>query len=680
MKKEILRNKWYRFWLISFLSFLIAIISFFCNVFDFTESKTYDNRMLLTADTVPSSSDIYFIIIDQESLDWAKQEKGWSWPWPRESYAQMVEFLSAGKVKSIAFDMIYSEPSIYGEKDDLIFARAMENAQNVFQTIFVYTENGKEKVVLPIDSIKNSAAALGNITSCKDDDDIIRRARISYKFNGTEYPALGFLPVWNESFDKSKLPLQKDETVLLRYKKSINDYQPYSMKQILQSYDNWKQGKDSLLVPEDFEDGYVFFALYAPGLFDICSTSVSQVYPGVGVHITSLDNYLNDCFVKKVPTFISLLWFLILALAGSFIVTIAQKIKKQSQHLTFVILSLFIFASFGFFVPYLVFIPGFWLPCVAPLVGFFISFIFTLAFNYSIEGKQRRFIKSAFSQYLSPTVIETLISEPNQLKLGGERREISIYFSDVQGFTTISEKLAETPEKLSEVLNKYLSSMTEIILETGGTIDKYEGDAIIAFWNAPLSQENHAERALTAAIRCQQKLQEIRDELEQMCGKKIYQRIGLNTGFAVVGNMGSQSRFDYTMLGDSVNLASRLEGLNKQFGTYTMCSAATMEQYKKFSNNLKFRKLANVAVVGKSEPVIVYEPFEINEYNQKKEIIENFEQGLEFFANGDFKTAHSIFEKTATTDIPSQIYLEKCNFYIQNPPENWQGVWTAETK
>ena len=157
MKKEILRNKWYRFWLISFLSFLIVIISFFCNVFDFTESKTYDNRILLTADTVPSSSDIYFIIIDQESLDWAKQEKGWSWPWPRESYAQMVEFLSAGKVKSIAFDMIYSEPSIYGEKDDLIFARAMENAQNVFQTIFVYTENGKEKVVLPIDSIKNSA-------------------------------------------------------------------------------------------------------------------------------------------------------------------------------------------------------------------------------------------------------------------------------------------------------------------------------------------------------------------------------------------------------------------------------------------------------------------------------------------------------------------------------------------
>ena len=203
---------------------------------------------------------------------------------------------------------------------------------------------------------------------------------------------------------------------------------------------------------------------------------------------------------------------------------------------------------------------------------------------------------------------------------------------------------------------------------------------IIAFWNAPLSQENHAERALTAAIRCQQKLQEIRDELEQMCGKKIYQRIGLNTGFAVVGNMGSQSRFDYTMLGDSVNLASRLEGLNKQFGTYTMCSAVTMEQYKKFSNNLRFRKLANVAVVGKSEPVIVYEPFEINEYNQKKEIIENFEKGLELFTKGDFKTAHSIFEKTATTDAPSQIYLEKCNFYIQNPPENWQGVWIAESK
>ncbi len=215
---------------------------------------------------------------------------------------------------------------------------------------------------------------------------------------------------------------------------------------------------------------------------------------------------------------------------------------------------------------------GTWLPLVVQEAAVSLSLLGALAVNYATEGKQKRFIKNAFRQYLSPDVIEQLIAHPERLKLGGERRTLSIFFSDLQGFTAISEGL--DPEALTALLNEYLSAMTDILHEEGGTVDKYVGDAIIAFWNAPLDQPDHAERAARAALRCQEKLSEMRPDFRERIGKDLYMRIGLNTGFAVVGNMGSRSRFDYTVLGDAVNLASRLEGINKQFGTFILSSEA----------------------------------------------------------------------------------------------------------
>ncbi len=223
--------------------------------------------------------------------------------------------------------------------------------------------------------------------------------------------------------------------------------------------------------------------------------------------------------------------------------------------------------------------------------------------NYSTEGRQKRYIKNAFKQYLSPAVIEQLISHPERLKLGGERRELSIFFSDLQGFTSISEGLS--PEELTALLNEYLSAMTDIIQEEGGTVDKFEGDAIIAFWNAPLDLDDHALRAVRSALRCQESLARMRPAFRERVGKDLYMRIGINTGPAVVGNMGSHSRFDYTVLGDAVNLAARLEGINKQFKTYTMISQATLEQ---MADAFPVRELSRVAVVGRKEPVTVYEP------------------------------------------------------------------------
>jgi adenylate cyclase len=291
------------------------------------------------------------------------------------------------------------------------------------------------------------------------------------------------------------------------------------------------------------------------------------------------------------------------------------------------------------------------------------------------EGRQKRFIKDAFKHYLSPEVIEVLMQHPENLKLGGERRTISIYFSDLQGFTSISEALE--PEELTAVLNEYLSAMSDIIQEEHGTIDKYEGDAIIAFWNAPLDVPDHAIRVVRAALKCQTVLATMRPAFKARIGKEMHMRIGMNTGAAVVGNMGSRTRFDYTMFGDTVNLASRLEGANKQFGTYTMISQYTAEL---LDDSFAMRELGRLAVVGRQEPVTVYEPMFPEQYGANKALLETFAEGLNFFYEGRFTHAREIFRSISGQDPAAAAYADKCKAYIVSPPQHWNGVWTLATK
>ncbi len=240
---------------------------------------------------------------------------------------------------------------------------------------------------------------------------------------------------------------------------------------------------------------------------------------------------------------------------------------------------------------------GFWLPLLAPAAAAALALIGGVLLNYAVEGRQKRYIRSAFRQYLSEAVIAQLVADPSRLTLGGEQRTLSIFFSDLQGFTGISEKL--NPRELTSLLNEYLSAMTDIIQDAGGTVDKYEGDAIIAFWNAPLPLADHAARAVRAALLCQARLADIRPDLKARYGSELRMRIGVNTGPVVVGNMGSHNRFNYTILGDAANLASRLEGINKQFGTFTLISEATQAELAVAAENeIAVRELGRVAVVG----------------------------------------------------------------------------------
>ena len=302
-------------------------------------------------------------------------------------------------------------------------------------------------------------------------------------------------------------------------------------------------------------------------------------------------------------------------------------------------------------------------------------------YKYAFEEGEKRFIKTAFSQFLSPVVVDRLVRDPSLLKLGGEERVLTAFFSDVAGFSSISEKL--TPNELVELLNDYLTEMTDIILKYDGTVDKFEGDAIIAFFGAPVPYEDHALRACLTAIEMQQRLEEMRAVWKDEGKHELYMRIGINTGQMVIGNMGSKTRMDYTMMGDSVNLASRLEGVNKLYKTETMISQFTYETVKE---NIETRELDRIRVVGKTEPIKIYEVLgrkgELNpEINA---LLPLFNQGLRHYGKREWEEALACFEKVLKIDErdgPAATYRLRCIDYQFEPPQdNWDGVYEMLSK
>lgn len=668
----------------SLISFTIGTILFCNGTFNFLENKIYDNRMIVTSNLSTPSDDICFIGVDQESINEALRTKNWSWPWPRAAYGQIVDFMNEGNASNVIFDVFFTEPSIYGKEDDIAFANSCKLFGKVVQTFFQNNDDNKT-ALYPIREIRKSAALIGNITSAKDSDDIIRRARLSQYFRQIEVPALGITPILLQANNqqevlkkiKKEIPLLKDNTVRLRFRGDINRYVHYSAIDIIQSWEDYQNGKEPFIHPSNFENCTVFFLLYAPGLYDICSSPISKVYPGAGIHITMLDNYLQNDFIKEVPMWINILFLLICAFSGTLIILITKKQESSFKIIIFSIITTILIPLLIILIGYGLFCVNIFIQIIAPLFCFIFSFLESIFYSYATEGKQRRFIKTAFTQYLSPSVINQLLINPDKLKLGGEKRRISIFFSDIQGFTTISEPLS--PEQLTDLLNKYLSEMSDIILKNNGTIDKYEGDAIIAFWNAPLDTNNHELKAIETAIECQKRLDELNPEFTKISGHPLFTRIGINTGDAVVGNMGSSKRFDYTMFGDSVNLASRLEGLNKEFGTKILCTEETVTNAIKQGSSLQFRLIAYAKVIGKDKSVPVYTPLTQEDYSNHEEEIKTFEKGLELFVAGKFNEAKIIFSEN-TKDLPSIKYAQRCDYLIKNPPSQWKGEWQALSK
>lgn len=466
------------------------------------------------------------------------------------------------------------------------------------------------------------------------------------------------------------IPTDKQGQLLINYYGPKNTFPHYSATDII----NKRVPKNSL------KDKIVIIGTTAVGIYDLRITPFQKNYPGVEIHATVIDNILHQRFLMQ-PEWIGVIDLLAIFIGG-FIVTffIAKANVFRSLGLTFLLGGIFLW--FNFFL----FQQGIQSSIIYPILNLSVVYVGITIYKLFTEGREKRFIKRAFGHYLSPVVIEQLVSDPGQLKLGGERKVLTAFFSDVAGFSTISEKLS--PEELVELLNVYLTEMTDIIMKYKGTVDKFEGDAIISFFGAPVLFDDHAKRACLVSIEMQKRLKELRKQWKQEGKPELFVRIGLNTGPMVIGNMGSKSRMDYTMMGDSVNLAARLEGANKLYGTFNMISESTYNAAKEF---VEVRKLDIIQVVGKSEPVTVYELIcakgELDPQHEKQLAL--FHDGLSYYSEQLWDKAINCFQTVLekSSDPPSTIYIERCKKFKMKSLETsavvdelWDGVYRMTEK
>ncbi len=679
--------------------FLASILLHSLNVLRPLEWKSWDIRLRLLSRPSRASRDIVLIMIDQESLDVYEKSQGMPWPWPRQMYAVFADYLKAGGAKALFLDLILSETSRYGVEDDDILSRAMTASGNVFVPFFISAETKNkdvealrqlkrfslpardypkkavqplESVSLPIEVLLRSAAGAGNVRFAQDEDSIFRRIPLLFSYESLLLPSLplALAEVVMGRSPADGVPLDGSGRMIIRYHGPAGTYETYSAAAIINSWAQMDEGKTPQIDPKEFAGKIVLLGTNAPGLLDLRPTPFSPICSGTEIQAAALDNLLHKDFIRITPLAVLFLYLLVLALLTAVGISFSMKIWKIAIFFA-LLLALPAAASA------LAFRGGYWLDFAVPEAAVLASFIGAALLNYSHEGRQRRFIKNVFRHYLSPDVIERILQNPSMLDLGGERREISAFFSDVAGFTSISEKLS--PEELVELLNAYLSEMTDIILSLGGTLDKYEGDAMIAFWNAPLDQPDHALRACRAALRCQKRLAELRPEFKRRFGSEVFARIGVHSGPAVVGNMGSEKRFDYTAMGDTMNLASRLEGACKQYKVATLIGEPTRDMVKAA---IVTREIDMIRVVGKKTPVRVFEPVGEREETASGEIEKAalFERGLEAYRNRDWDGAVETFRKLGE-DVPAGIYVRRCLAFKQSPPPpDWDGVFELGEK
>lgn len=685
--------------LVGLAAFGLGLLAFFFQVARPLEWKSWDLRLRLFSDRDRASRDIVLFLIDQHSLDFFEEQQGLAWPWPRQLYSAVIDYLRTGGAKSIFFDLIFSESSRSGTEDDEDFARAIERAGNVFLPLSLSQEEApleEERVEalerfsippqvvpeksfpsaasasLPVPTLLSASRGAGNVVFAPDSDGIFRRLPLIYSYQRLYLPsvALALAQFIRGGERLPDIPLDASGRMIIRYYGPTGTYKTYSIAALINSWAQLEEGHEPQVPPAEFAGKTVLIGGSASGIYDLRPTPLSAVFPGVEIHATALDNILQGDFIRIQPrsVFIALLLaFALLAAVG------ASWLKKVWQLSFFLALCL----ALPFVVSWLAFSAGVWLEFVIPEFAVLAGFIGSSLLSYSAEGRQRRFIKSVFRHYLSPDVIERVIANPSLLRLGGEKREITSFFSDVAGFTAISEALS--PEELVSLLNEYLSEMTGIILHEGGTLDKYEGDAIIAFWNAPLDQPDHALRACRAALGCQKRLAEMSQKFEAIIGKPLAMRIGLNSGPAVVGNMGSSRRFDYTAMGDTVNLASRLEGACK---LYRLPILVGEETYRFVKDGIFTREVDIIRVVGKAKPVVVYEIF-----GEKGEVAESelenlriFEAAREAYKRREWDRARELFRKLKADPL-AELFAERClSLKASPPPADWDGVYVLKEK
>jgi adenylate cyclase len=678
-----------RFWLSTALIFAsaFALGGFLSYLY---EAKIYDLKVRLFV--TPAPPGVVLVAIDQGSIDFYSRDPfGITWPWPRSLYARAIDYLTAAGAKAVAVDLIFSEPSPYGGEDEWLAAALKRSGRAIMPLVFsdnpgasgnlgrfalaaaprsrgLPARAGKVTQWVPL--LLDASRGGGNVQADPDRDHVYRRIRHFVRHGDRVFPsfALAAARIADPNLDLAHVPFAGDGGLNLKFYRR-GSFRTYAISEVIQSQVKREAGEAPVIPAADLKDKIVVVGATATGLLDNRANPVDAAGSGFELHATALANLLRRDFIRGVDT--RLQWLLVL-LAIALLNLFLSRVRTLSWQLGIALAVIVLALAGNLFL----FRLGIDLDFIPLFIGLVACSGTDAYVRYQRVRREKKFIEKAFKGYMSDSLLAEIMKNPRGLHLGGEKKLVTIFFSDLAGFTTLSEKLP--PEEVVHILNTYLDRMTAVIMENGGFVNKFEGDAVMAFWGAPLASGQQAAQAMRAALRCQEELLALNDDFENKGLPRLGMRVGINSGEVIVGNIGSQKRFEYTVIGDAVNLASRLEGINKQYGTRIICGALSGRMA---AGEMLLRRLDRVRVKGKQ---VAEEICEVVAGKQgasagSAAALAEFDQGLQFYFAGDFAAALEIF-MTLPDDPPAQVFTRRCLHLLDNPPENWDGCWTFTEK
>ncbi|CUT01041.1 adenylate cyclase [Candidatus Kryptonium thompsonii] len=702
------------------ISILLTLFLFktdiFGSFFKALEYKSLDMMFKTRGPILPNPNLIIVKIDERELIDF-------NYPIPHNITAQAIYYMTEAGAKAIGIDLFLNKQSDKNLNNLLVYTA---EHSNVFLAVGPYRPSGisDDELDFYIDSLVHykvkhwgvpiqpelkqyfhrsvtfagksfdelveASAGIGHVAILPDPfDGVQRRVPLFIEYAGRVYPSLGLVHALeylgidyrkvnivkkrNEiifDFDGFKIPTSLKSELFINYAGPDTIFRQVSLYKVIEA---GVKGDHEFL--SQFKNAIVIIGPTARSLGDLGPNPFSEKSPNIFIHANVFNTIVSQNFIRpvswRVQIFIMIVLTMIVGLSG-FVTKF-----RNSLILTISILIGYFAFSFLSFTQFLR-----WFYNAEPMLGILICYISSVSFLTFRENKQKQQIRSMFEKYVDASVVDKLIENPELMALGGEERELTILFSDIQGFTTMSEKL--TPHELVTLLNELLDELSIIIFKNKGTIDKYIGDAIMAFWGAPIPDENHAYNACVTALEMQEKLKELREKWKKLKRPEIKMRIGINTGKVIVGNMGSKIKFNYTVVGDDVNLASRLEGANKEYGTNIMIGEST---YKKVKDKFICRELDLLVVKGKTEPVRVYEliaPVNDTLPDEMKKFLEIYHDGLELYRSMEWDKAIDRFTKALEiypNDFTCKLYIQRCLYFKESsPPPNWTGVFVMQTK
>ena len=639
------------------------------------ETHTYDLRFKELRGAVNPHPDIGIIAINDKSI----AELG-RFPWSRRHYVDLVDNVKAAGAKALLMDAFFPEPE--DDAVDQAFADSLARAGNVVLAVaFEFDLDGSIKGKTGnIPLIADGALGEGHINFHPDEDGVNRRSMLIIADHGQISFSLGLrgAMAWL-GVDKVErgpfevvigdrhIPTDYFGTMLINYTGPPGTYPIYSFADVA-------KGR---VDPAELQGKILFMGMTALGIYDMRVTPFHANTPGVEINATIADNIISGRFITRsgIEMLVDIFFIVLL---GSVVFFMTARVAPK---LTFP-LFLLIVLTYMWFANYM-FVQGRWLSIVYPLISAMFAYIVATAFHFMTLDRKSREIRRVFSSYVSRNVVDQLVNDPEAARIGGETRDVTILFLDVKGFTSFCEDLS--PAEVVKTLNAYLAALTRIIMEHDGTVDKFLGDGIMAYWGAPLAMKGHAEAAVRCTLAMTAISVEMAEKYKRAGAEPLTFRVGINSGEAIAGNIGLKGKkMEYTLIGDNVNLCSRIEGRGKFYGVDMLVSEST---YLATREKFLFRELDSIRVVGKKKPVRVYELVAAKDQAGSAELedrIKDFGEGLSAYRSRSWDTAYDIFSRICTEfpdDQPARIYCERCQeFSKEPPPDDWDFVFDHKEK